>query len=629
MRRVFLSAVSLFLSLGWSQSKLSFTRQMERWSELGFYEKIIARYEEAPHLFSLRELPLVAEAYWQLGRVQEAFALYKQASSTGTASWEPKHLLAYAQLLHHRGEVAQAAHYYKNYAEKATDPEVATLALAQIANCQSLSTDNRYTVEKVSALTPWAPVYAAWWSGTELYAVSRSFSLKGPRDRMGIPYEKIVPHSLVRYKYHQAVIGSVGDTLLLYLSRGKGNIYYTVLGPQGWTKPQRWRRVPIRPQGRVSVVIDPKTQDIYFTHDPGVRKGTGRDIYRFIYQAGKYLPKAERLSGSINTPYDEDAPFIVGDTLYFASNGLQSAGGYDIFYAVRVGERDWGPPQRLPAPINSCADDIYYYPFSPDHTYLSSNREGTMQVYQVRFTPPPPLESPKQVVQASSPPPASPPIPERKALIGRLFDKATGKGLDGEIILVDSVSQKELAGIRTGTNGEFRLYWPEGNGKTFYLYAQSPGYMTYVQVVYRPSPTDTTAPLAIGLTPIEMEAVFALRNIYFDFNSDKLKPESFPELHRIKRLLQENPNIRIRFSGHTDNIGSDKYNQQLSERRARAVYKWLKEQGIHPIQMEYVGYGETRPIASNATDEGRALNRRIEMEVVGIRRSNPGTASVE
>jgi outer membrane protein OmpA-like peptidoglycan-associated protein len=153
--------------------------------------------------------------------------------------------------------------------------------------------------------------------------------------------------------------------------------------------------------------------------------------------------------------------------------------------------------------------------------------------------------------------------------------------------------------------------------------------MTYVQVIHLPEvPPEEPIQLSIPLFPIEMEATFQLRNIYFDFNSDRLRPESIPELERLLRLLQQNPNIRIRFSGHTDNIGSDKYNQNLSERRARAVYEWLRQRGVHPIQMEYIGYGKTRPIASNATEEGRSLNRRIEMEVVGIRKS-AGQAAIE
>jgi outer membrane protein OmpA-like peptidoglycan-associated protein len=335
---------------------------------------------------------------------------------------------------------------------------------------------------------------------------------------------------------------------------------------------------------------------------------------------GQYAP-AERLSNTINTPYDEDAPFIVEDTFYFASNGPASAGGYDIFYAVRIGEREWSAPVRMPAPINSCANDLYFFPFAPNRTYFSSDREGPMQVYQATRTLPP--------VATVTPTPETVPVslPPRSALTGRLYHRDTQKGLAGEIILVDSSSQKEVAGIRTGLQGEFRLYPPEAGG-TYYLYAQAPGFMTHVQVLRWPGgSSEALPPIHISLTPIEMEVTFELRNIYFDFNSDRLKAESIPELQRLRRLLQENPNIRIRFSGHTDNIGGDKYNQQLSERRARAVYRWLRDHGIHPIQMEYIGYGKTRPIASNSTEEGRALNRRIEMEVVGIRRFPEDTSA--
>ncbi|MCX7605882.1 MAG: OmpA family protein [Bacteroidia bacterium] len=625
--KVFIGA---FLGFGcvWAQTKLPTLRRLERLSELGFYEKIIAAYEAQPHAFSADRLLFVADAYLQLGRSHEAFHLYKQSVHDGSMRWDPKHILAYAQLLHARGDVARAAHYYKLYAERAKDPIAASLGLSQLANYQSLPQNNNWTVEGVMELNAWLPVYAAWWTGAELYATSRApVDEKAPTDRMGRPYERIVPRTPTRYKYHQSVVGSLGaDTLLLYLSRGKGNIYMSAATASGWSKPQKWRRVPLRPQGRVSIAIDPKTQDIYFTQDPGLHRGAGRDLYRFRYLGGGKYSTAERLPAPINTPYDEDAPFIVGDTLYFASNGLQSAGGYDIFYAIRSGEREWSSPQPMPAPINSWANDIYFYPFSPEHIYFSSDREGAFRVYRARYTPPPPPPPPAPIASTETTPA---PVPARPALRGQLLHRDTKKGLNGEVILVDSASQKEVTGIQTSLGGYFRLYPPEGGG-VYYLYAQAPGFMTHVQVLrIPPEPTVEMPPLEVSLAPIEMEATFALRNIYFDFNSDKLKPESIPELNRLKRLLQENPNVRIRFSGHTDNIGGDKYNQQLSERRARAVYKWLREQGVHPIQMEYIGYGKSRPIASNTTEEGRSLNRRIEMEVVGIRTPPLGTAAKE
>ncbi|GIV24577.1 MAG: hypothetical protein KatS3mg026_0269 [Bacteroidia bacterium] len=622
---------SAFFWMGWgcvvgsllAQNKVPRMRQLERWSELGFWEKILAHYEAQPHAFSVRQLPYVAEAYLHLSKPTEAFRLFDQSLRQGDFAPEPRHLLMYAQLLHTRGEVQRAAAYYKLYAERASDPGAVSLALLQLSNLSRLGQDTAWKIEPVPALVPWAPVYGAWWSGAELYAITRSPKTGAPLDRAGIPYERIVP-SLpgLRYRYHQAVAGALApDTLIVYLSRGRGNLYLTALGPTGWSRPVRWKRLPFRPSGRVSVYIDPRTQDVYFTREPGPKRGTGRDLYRCVYQEnGRYGPP-ERLPAPINTPYDEDAPFIVGDTLYFASNGPQSVGGYDIFRCVRVGLREWSAPEPMPAPLNSPAHDIYYYPFSPERTYFSSDRTGVFLVYQVQYEPPLPPPAPPAAVAVSESLPSAPPPTPRWVLSGRLVAQDNRSALDGEVILVDSLTGKETVGMRTVEEGKFRLFLP-AEGGTFYLYAQAPGYMTHVEVVRLPATTAFAElpPKEIALVPIEMEATFALRNIYFDFGSDRLRPESFPELERLKRLLQENPNIRIRFSGHTDNVGSDKYNQRLSERRAKAVYEWLRKAGVHPIQMEYIGYGKRRPVASNATEEGRALNRRIEMEVVGIRR---------
>lgn len=611
----------------WAQENPISARRLERWRELGQYERICLAYEQYPHRFSFHHLLLVAEAYATLGKSQEALALYRQSASSGTAGWAPEHWCQYAALLHQNGEVERAAHFYRLCAEQTSHSIDPALRLAQLTACRNLKVSPHWKLEPVAELSAYRPVYAAWWTGSGLYASSRSAGLGAPVDRGGLPYERIVPQNPVRYRYHQAVVGNIGDTLLIYLSKGGGSIYICAPTPAGWSRPKRWRVIPWLPSGRPSLAFDPKTGDVYFTHDPGLHVPYGRDLYRCRYLGnGKYtLP--ERLPSLLNTPYNEDAPFIVEDTLYFASNGPASAGGYDIFYAVRVGEREWSAPQPMPAPINSCANDIYFYRFSEVHSYLSSDREGSFQVYRVQYVPsaPPAVESPPPAVAE---PPPSPPAP-RFAVVGQLSHKDTRESLPGQVLLIDSATQREAVGQIVAADGKFRLYPPEG-GKTYYLYAQSVGFMTHVQVIQAPQTLEGAEPYAIDipLMPIHMEAVFALRNIYFDFNSDRLRAESIPELERLRRLLKENPNIRIRFSGHTDNIGSDAYNKKLSERRAQAVVQWLREHGIHPIQMEYIGYGKTRPVASNATEEGRALNRRIEMEVVGIC-ANPTSPPVE
>lgn len=106
-----------------------------------------------------------------------------------------------------------------------------------------------------------------------------------------------------------------------------------------------------------------------------------------------------------------------------------------------------------------------------------------------------------------------------------------------------------------------------------------------------------------------------LRGIHFDFDKYNIKPEWAPVLDEAASRLQANPNMTVVIEGHTDGIGTERYNQVLSEKRANAVYSYLVKRGISPARMKTVGYGKTRPIADNSTEEGRAMNRRVEFKV--------------
>jgi outer membrane protein OmpA-like peptidoglycan-associated protein len=109
--------------------------------------------------------------------------------------------------------------------------------------------------------------------------------------------------------------------------------------------------------------------------------------------------------------------------------------------------------------------------------------------------------------------------------------------------------------------------------------------------------------------------ILSLQNIYFNFNSARIREESFPSLDKIANVLKEYPEIRVTIEGNTDNIGTVRYNQKLSEARASSVKNALVERGIDPSRLKTIGFGESRPIASNSTPEGRADNRRIEFKV--------------
>ncbi len=107
-----------------------------------------------------------------------------------------------------------------------------------------------------------------------------------------------------------------------------------------------------------------------------------------------------------------------------------------------------------------------------------------------------------------------------------------------------------------------------------------------------------------------------LRGVQFDFDGADIKPASVPVLNKDVDLLRQHPELCVVIEGHTDYIGSDDYNLKLSQRRAQAIYNYFVSQGISADRMETIGYGETRPIADNSTAEGRALNRRVEIQII-------------
>jgi outer membrane protein OmpA-like peptidoglycan-associated protein len=126
-----------------------------------------------------------------------------------------------------------------------------------------------------------------------------------------------------------------------------------------------------------------------------------------------------------------------------------------------------------------------------------------------------------------------------------------------------------------------------------------------------PAPALTSQPL-----PPPSSRRVVLRGVHFDFDKSDIRLDSRPILNEAAKILNENPNVRIAVEGHTDAIGSDAYNEQLSLRRADAVFRYLVNHGIAPDRMQVTGYGKRRPVASNETDTGRAQNRRVELHVV-------------
>ena len=210
------------------------------------------------------------------------------------------------------------------------------------------------------------------------------------------------------------------------------------------------------------------------------------------------------------------------------------------------------------------------------------------------------------------------PVPAADVLIaGKVFDEATGKPMQAEIEFFAQPGNRPLGKIKSDPlTGRYELRLP---GQEQYSIAVNQTYYFPVSEAVDPGQAGPNGKLEkdIPLTPMPMEVgqSFVLKDIYFDLDKSVLKPESRAELQRLYDLMTQYPTMEIAIQGHTDNWASDAYNIQLSQNRATAVLNYMKFMGVMGTRMTAKGFGEAKPIATNDTDEGRALNRRVEFVI--------------
>lgn len=204
-------------------------------------------------------------------------------------------------------------------------------------------------------------------------------------------------------------------------------------------------------------------------------------------------------------------------------------------------------------------------------------------------------------------PPVTPPPPP-PTLRGKIYDIETGAPLVAQIELYDESGTRTLYAGSSDNQGAFATKLEEGN---YASYITLQGYMPYQDTL-----RFVSDPLGIGLQPIKQGVKIVLENMYFATNKTRILPSSEQTLEDLYFFLSENPDTRVRIIGHTDSVGSDEANQRLSEGRAKAVRDDLIKRGIAAERLEAEGRGETEPIDTNDTEEGRQHNRRVEMEIL-------------
>ncbi len=383
---------------------------------------------------------------------------------------------------------------------------------------------------------------------------------------------------------------------------GSCDIYFARRHGNSWGEPVNLGAPVNSASWEAQPSISPDGETLYFASNRSGGQGNMDIWYSVLDQDGNWgVPK--NLGETINTIGNEMSPFIHVDnqTLYFSSDGHTGMGGYDLFVTRRDNYGMWSEPENLGYPLNTHYDEIgLIVNARGDKGYFSSDRMSgeVRDIYHFDLHPD---VRPNEV----------------SYMKGTVYDAGNRKRLLAAFELIDlATSETVIRSYSDAITGQFLV--PITTGKDYALNVSREGYLFYSDHFSLSGFTHQTDPYLkdVPLYPINTGEKTVLRNIFFEFDSYELKPESLVELEKLTRFLANNPEIGIRINGHTDNIGESGYNLELSEKRAGSVADYLVGTGIDEERISYAGFGDTMPIASNETEEGRAENRRTEFEII-------------
>jgi len=332
-----------------------------------------------------------------------------------------------------------------------------------------------------------------------------------------------------------------------------------------------------------------------------------RDLYVSFMGEDSVWSEPLNLGDVVNTAGEESAPFLASDdkTLYYSSKGFSGYGGSDIYVSRRLDDTwtNWSEPENLGPEINSPLEDLYFnIPGSSDYAYYSRGvTETNTDIFRVKL---PIVKNPEPWVTVR----------------GKIVDE-NGNPIAAKIIYERLPDGKEVGIAQTNPKtGEYEIRLPGGH-----LYGVRAEAKDKISESQNLDLANVAADQTINqkdfhlepikVTPIAENASVTLNNVFFDFDKTALKPESFPELNRIVKIMKERATMEIELDGHTDSVGSDDYNLDLSERRAKAVAKYLIDQGVDKERVKVMYFGESKPVDDNATKEGRKKNRRVEFKI--------------
>ncbi len=611
---------------------------------------------------------MLAESYRQLGKNENAIPVYKQAYDNGFGS---EALRQYAFSLKKSQQYKEAAEAFKQLGIEIGSPyeyrkEITACTIAEewLKNTQY----NEYVVENQafnSAAADYAP--AMYQDGQLVFTSDRNAAEKLKDDNIyrwtGRQFSDLYVVNPAKNQVQKfdnqlntqknegtASFSADGKTMVFSrcYSEQKGADSYCKLmiakkGKDSWEEPEI---LPFSMDEKVNFAHPALSQDgniLYFSCNKSDGWG-GFDLY-ICDKKNDAWQTPRLLSRNINSTANEMYPSIDADTLYFASDGLTGMGGLDIFKTYKTGKDTWSPPQNMKSPINSSADDFALVVDNQTDRkkgvfqkgYFTSNRTGgkggdDIYAFEKRTPPNPPaavvINTPKDTVKAK--------IPVYKLILDgyvveniyEIADNPNSRVIGHKPLKNSVVSAKfgnnEVREFVTGEDGYFTLELRENIDYSFA--ASCPNYLKNdAKFSTRGIGKDPDNPtqrfeLEILLDKIFTNKEIVLENIYYDFDKWDIRDDARPSLDKLAGILDKNPSIKIQLSSHTDCRGNDRYNEELSQRRAQSAVEYLIGRSIKSERLVAKGYGESSPavvcVCQKCTEEQYQANRRTTFKIL-------------
>ncbi len=384
---------------------------------------------------------------------------------------------------------------------------------------------------------------------------------------------------------------------------GSCDLYITYQTPDGWTPPKNLGEPVNTRHWESQPSLSADGQALYFASDrPG---GIGKaDLWKSEKNEAGNWSEPVNLGPAVNTPEDENAPFVHANkhTLFYASRGLPGMGGFDIFMTTGA-DTSWSEPVNLGYPINNGGDQVGLFItsdgqsayYTEDRTEPGKGRTSRLFSFDIPDT----LR--RQFVTTCY-------------LKGRILDSETNAPVVAHIRLYN-LENHQLVSDFVSQEGTGAYLAVINRGARLALYVESDGYL-FKSMAFDVADTTSALKMDILIEKIQKDRIETLNNIYFESGAYTLDEKSKVELDKLVAFLTHNPSLQIEIAGHTDAVGSDSDNLELSEKRAGAVAAYLETHGISKERLQFKGYGEQQPKLPDTSEENRRVNRRIEWRIL-------------